>query len=166
MGDKFLDGKLMVEMAQGGAAAAREEPAAGQKAQKGSRTEGCGGTRCSPQSCTSEKVRSGKKVLLVANIGCPEDAKAAMACDAEGVGLMRSEFLYLGRDNLPTESNQDMVYTMDGGIALNFSVQPDALGIKVYDGGTLIYDGSYENCDMWIWWGDVAGKGYLFQFPI
>jgi pullulanase len=25
------------------------------------------------------------------------------------------------------------------------------------------YDGSYENCDVWIWWGDVAGKGYLFH---
>ncbi|MBQ7817386.1 MAG: type I pullulanase [Oscillospiraceae bacterium] len=25
------------------------------------------------------------------------------------------------------------------------------------------YPGTYENCDMWIWWGDVAGKGYLFR---
>ncbi len=48
-------------------------------------------------------TKSGKKVLLCANIGCPEDAEAAMAGDAEGVGLMRSEFLYLGRDTLPTE---------------------------------------------------------------
>ena len=48
-------------------------------------------------------TKSGKKVLLCANIGCPEDAEAAMAGDAEGVGLMRSEFLYLGRDSLPTE---------------------------------------------------------------
>lgn len=48
-------------------------------------------------------TKSGKKVLLCANIGCPEDAEAAVAADAEGVGLMRSEFLYLGRDTLPTE---------------------------------------------------------------
>ncbi|MDD5863968.1 MAG: phosphoenolpyruvate--protein phosphotransferase [Firmicutes bacterium] len=48
-------------------------------------------------------TKSGKKVLLCANIGCPEDAEAAIAADAEGVGLMRSEFLYLGRDSLPTE---------------------------------------------------------------
>lgn len=52
---------------------------------------------------------------------------------------------FINRDNLPTENNQNLIYTMDGGIALNFSVQPDALGIKVYDGGTLIYDGSYDN---------------------
>lgn len=48
-------------------------------------------------------TKSGKKVLLCANIGSPEDAKAGIAGDAEGVGLMRSEFLYLGRDSLPTE---------------------------------------------------------------
>ena len=48
-------------------------------------------------------TKSGKQVLLCANIGSPEDAEIAMKGDAEGVGLMRSEFLYLGRDNLPTE---------------------------------------------------------------
>ena len=48
-------------------------------------------------------TKSGKKVLLCANIGCPEDAEAAVKADCEGVGLMRSEFLYLGRDNLPSE---------------------------------------------------------------
>ena len=48
-------------------------------------------------------TKSGKKILLVANIGSPEDAEDAVAADCEGVGLMRSEFLYLGRDNLPSE---------------------------------------------------------------
>lgn len=48
-------------------------------------------------------TKSGKKILLCGNIGCPEDAKLALEGDAEGVGLMRSEFLYLGRDSLPTE---------------------------------------------------------------
>ena len=49
------------------------------------------------------RTKSGKKLLLCANIGCPEDAVLARQGDAEGVGLMRSEFLYLGRDRLPTE---------------------------------------------------------------
>ncbi len=48
-------------------------------------------------------TKSGKQILLCANIGCPEDAEAAVAGDAEGIGLMRSEFLYLGRDSLPSE---------------------------------------------------------------
>jgi len=48
-------------------------------------------------------TKSGRKVLLCANIGRAEDAEAAIAGDAEGIGLMRSEFLYLGRDNPPAE---------------------------------------------------------------
>ncbi len=48
-------------------------------------------------------TKSGKQILLCANIGSPEDAELAMMGDAEGVGLMRSEFLYLGRNDLPTE---------------------------------------------------------------
>ena len=48
-------------------------------------------------------TKSGKKVLLCANIVTPEDAEAAVAADCEGVGLMRSEFLYLERNNLPAE---------------------------------------------------------------
>ena len=48
-------------------------------------------------------TKSGKKIILAANIGSPEDAEAALAADCEGVGLMRSEFLYLGRDTLPSE---------------------------------------------------------------
>ncbi|MGM9589022.1 MAG: phosphoenolpyruvate--protein phosphotransferase [Faecousia sp.] len=61
-------------------------------------------------------TKSGKKVILAANIGCPEDAQAAIAGDAEGVGLMRSEFLYLGRDTLPTEEELFEAYKKVGEI--------------------------------------------------
>ncbi len=61
-------------------------------------------------------TKSGKKILLCANIGCPEDAEAAIAGDAEGVGLMRSEFLYLGRDTLPTEDELFEAYKKVGQI--------------------------------------------------
>ena len=52
----------------------------------------------------------GKKVLLCGNIGSPEDAVFAMKGDAEGIGLMRSEFLYLGRDDFPTEEDLFSAY--------------------------------------------------------
>ena len=55
-------------------------------------------------------TKSGKQILLCANIGSPEDAELAMKGDAEGVGLMRSEFLYLGRDSLPTEEELFTAY--------------------------------------------------------
>ena len=45
----------------------------------------------------------GRRIKLLANIGSPEDVKTALDCDAEGVGLLRSEFMYLGRSSFPTE---------------------------------------------------------------
>lgn len=48
-------------------------------------------------------TKSGKKMKLFANIGSVEDAENALKGDAEGIGLMRSEFLYLGRETLPSE---------------------------------------------------------------
>lgn len=48
-------------------------------------------------------TKAGRTVKLVANIGNPDDMKQVLAADAEGVGLMRSEFLYLGRAEFPTE---------------------------------------------------------------
>jgi phosphotransferase system enzyme I (PtsI) len=51
-------------------------------------------------------TKSGKPMKLFANIGSVNDAVAALAGDAEGVGLFRSEFLYLGRDEYPDEESQ------------------------------------------------------------
>ncbi len=55
-------------------------------------------------------TKCGKQILLCANIGSPADAEAAMKGDAEGVGLMRSEFLYLGRECMPTEEELFAAY--------------------------------------------------------
>ena len=52
----------------------------------------------------------GKKTLLVANIGSPNDLEAVKANGAEGVGLFRTEFLYMENDDLPTEEQQFEVY--------------------------------------------------------
>lgn len=48
-------------------------------------------------------TKTGKQIALYANIGSAQDAEAAMNGDAEGIGLLRSEFLYLGREHLPGE---------------------------------------------------------------
>ncbi len=55
-------------------------------------------------------TKSGKKVHLYANIGGVEDVDAVLANDSEGVGLFRSEFLYLGRDDYPSEEEQYEAY--------------------------------------------------------
>ena len=55
-------------------------------------------------------TKSGKSIKLYANIGGIGDVGAALMNDAEGIGLFRSEFLYLGRDSLPDETEQFNAY--------------------------------------------------------
>jgi phosphotransferase system enzyme I (PtsI) len=52
----------------------------------------------------------GSHVELAANIGTPNDIKGVLENGAEGIGLYRTEFLYMGRDQLPTEDEQFEAY--------------------------------------------------------
>lgn len=54
--------------------------------------------------------KSGKKVKVCANIGKPQDVENALENGAEGIGLFRSEFLYMDRDSMPTEEEQFNAY--------------------------------------------------------
>ena len=53
---------------------------------------------------------SGEEYELFCNIGTPKDATKAMAADGEGVGLFRTEFLFMDRNVLPTEDEQFEAY--------------------------------------------------------
>ena len=52
----------------------------------------------------------GESVELFCNIGTPKDAKKALECDGEGIGLFRSEFLFMDSGHLPTEEEQFNAY--------------------------------------------------------
>ncbi|MGO4887543.1 phosphoenolpyruvate--protein phosphotransferase [Anaerobacillus sp. MEB173] len=52
----------------------------------------------------------GIHVELAANIGTPDDVQGVLENGGEGVGLYRTEFLYMGRDKLPTEEEQFAAY--------------------------------------------------------
>lgn len=52
----------------------------------------------------------GKKIMLYANIGNSKDLAAVLQNDAGGIGLFRSEFIYLERDMFPTEEEQFQIY--------------------------------------------------------
>ena len=52
----------------------------------------------------------GRKINIYANIGNPKDVELVINNDAGGIGLFRSEFLYLGRDSAPTEEEQFASY--------------------------------------------------------
>lgn len=55
-------------------------------------------------------TRSGREIRLYANIGGISDLQAVMQNDAAGIGLFRSEFLYLEKSDYPTEDEQFQVY--------------------------------------------------------
>lgn len=55
-------------------------------------------------------TKDGKAVEIFANIGNPDNLPQVLANDAEGIGLFRSEFLYLGRTDYPTEEEQFEAY--------------------------------------------------------
>ena len=56
------------------------------------------------------KTIDGKKIMLYANIGNIKDLAAVIQNDAGGIGLFRSEFLYLEKEDYPTEEEQFKVY--------------------------------------------------------
>ena len=58
------------------------------------------------------QTKDGAALEICANIGTPQEAQRAMEYGADGVGLFRSEFLFMDRDALPTEEEQFEAYRM------------------------------------------------------
>ncbi len=56
------------------------------------------------------QTKSGRQINLYANIAYPRDLRAVLANDGEGIGLFRSEFLYLENNDYPTEEQQFKSY--------------------------------------------------------
>lgn len=56
------------------------------------------------------KTKDGTSLELFCNIGTPKDAKKAIECDGEGIGLFRSEFLFMDNNHMPTEDEQFAAY--------------------------------------------------------
>lgn len=55
-------------------------------------------------------ISDGTRIMVAANVGNLEDIDEALRCDAEGIGLFRSEFLFMGRTKPPTEEEQFEIY--------------------------------------------------------
>ncbi|MGB9855880.1 MAG: phosphoenolpyruvate--protein phosphotransferase [Caldisericum exile] len=66
-------------------------------------------------------TKGGKRIEVAANIGSPKDVDKALEMGAEGVGLYRTEFLFLDRDTPPTEEEQFEAYKI---VAERFKPHP------------------------------------------
>jgi phosphotransferase system enzyme I (PtsI) len=89
---------------------------------------------------TSSTTRDGRHIVLSANIELPEDVDAVAANGAEGIGLYRTEFLYLNRTALPTEDEQYETYRK-----VAECVRPNPLIIRTFDlGGDKLAPGTVD----------------------
>src|SRR6266576_3953301 len=89
---------------------------------------------------TTSTTRDGRHIVLSANIELPEDVDAVAANGAEGIGLYRTEFLYLNRNTLPTEDEQYETYRK-----VAERVRPDPLIIRTFDlGGDKLAPGTVD----------------------
>ncbi|HEY4257161.1 MAG TPA: phosphoenolpyruvate--protein phosphotransferase [Candidatus Udaeobacter sp.] len=92
---------------------------------------------------TRSTTRDGRHIVLSANIELPRDVEAVAANGAEGIGLYRTEFLYLNRSTLPTEHEQFETYRR-----VAEQVRPDPLIIRTFDlGGDKLAPGAVEITD-------------------
>jgi phosphotransferase system enzyme I (PtsI) len=92
---------------------------------------------------TRSTTRDGRHIVLSANIELPEDVEAVAANGAEGIGLYRTEFLYLNRNTLPTEHEQFETYRK-----VAEHVRPDPLIIRTFDlGGDKLAPGTVDTTD-------------------
>jgi phosphotransferase system enzyme I (PtsI) len=92
---------------------------------------------------TKSTTRDGRHIVLSANIELPEDVDAVAANGAEGIGLYRTEFLYLNRNTLPTEDEQYETYRK-----VAEHVRPDPLIIRTFDlGGDKLAPGTVDISD-------------------
>jgi len=89
---------------------------------------------------TTSTTRDGRHIVLSANIELPEDVDAVKANGAEGIGLYRTEFLYLNRTTLPTEEEQYRTYRK-----VAERVSPDPLIVRTFDlGGDKLAPGTVD----------------------
>lgn len=92
---------------------------------------------------TKSTTRDGHHIVLSANIELPSDVDAVRNNGAEGIGLYRTEFLYLNRHTLPNEDEQYQTY-------LNVAqrVAPDPLIVRTFDlGGDKVAPGTVDVVD-------------------
>jgi phosphotransferase system enzyme I (PtsI) len=92
---------------------------------------------------TKSTTRDGRHIVLSANIELPSEIDAVASNGAEGIGLYRTEFLYLNRDTLPGEDEQYETYR-----EVASRVAPDPLIIRTFDlGGDKVAPGTVDISD-------------------
>src|SRR5207245_8901790 len=92
---------------------------------------------------TSSTTSDGRHIVVSANIELPGDVEAVSENGAEGIGLYRTEFLFVNRDTLPSEEEQYQTYRK-----VAERVKPNPLIIRTFDlGGDKLAVGTVDGAD-------------------
>ncbi len=75
-------------------------------------------------------LSSGKKIKIMANIELPQEVDCAINMGCEGIGLLRTEFLFINRKKLPKQEDQAKIYS-----SLADKIKPHPLVIRTIDAG-------------------------------
>jgi len=105
--DQLRDGDVVVADAAAGTVTLSPDPAAVDAAEQRRALW----RRAATAPITDGRLADGTPVPLLANLGSPDEAAGAIALGAEGVGLFRTEFLFLSSDAAPTVEAQQAQYT-------------------------------------------------------
>lgn len=88
-------------------------------------------------------TKDGDRISLNLNISLPEELDAVAELNADGVGLFRTEFLFMGRDTLPGEEEQYQIYEK-----MAATIAPKPLTIRTFDLGgdklSEVFDSPHE----------------------
>lgn len=110
------------------------------------------------------QTRDGRRIRVLANISGVDEAKEALECGAEGVGVLRTEFLFLNRATAPSEDEQCGAY-----MAIASVLGPRPMVIRTLDVGgdkSLPYIAGAEEANPFLGWRGIRvslGQRDLFQ---
>lgn len=95
---------------EAGTVTIRPDRATVARVEEAQRQRAAAGAAVSAAATEPATTRDGVTIEVAANVAGPDEVAAAVAAGADGVGLFRSEFLFMGRDAAPTEEEQVVAY--------------------------------------------------------
>jgi len=107
---EIAEGATVIVDGEGGTVSSDPEPAQIAEAERRAESFRAREAAARAEATRPAVTRDGTSIEVLANVGQPADVEAALDAGAEGVGLLRTEFLFIGRDSMPSEEEQEAAY--------------------------------------------------------
>jgi phosphoenolpyruvate-protein phosphotransferase/dihydroxyacetone kinase phosphotransfer subunit len=107
---EIVEGATVIVDGEGGTVRPHPDPAQVAEAERRAASFRASEVAARAEATRPATTRDGTSIEVLANVGQPADVEAALDAGAEGVGLLRTEFLFIGRDAMPSEQQQEAAY--------------------------------------------------------